>query len=202
MDTIEAISKRRSIRKYSTKEISRDIILKVIQAASQAPSAKNRQPWRFVVVTAKAKDAMMEVMRKGIEHEKSGKGLLPCSTQSIVGAEYTMDVMKQAPVTVLILNTHKLAKTVTREDEFYNLTNIQSIGAAIQNMILSATDLGLGSLWICDIYFAYEQLTGWLNTDDQLVAAISLGYPAEKPFPRPRKNIADLIEWREQENCE
>jgi len=139
---------------------------------------------------------MIQAMRKGIEIEKTGKGLLPNSAKFISGAEYTMEIMKQAPVTIMILNTNKLIDTVTEEDKFYDIANIQSIGAAIQNMLLAATDLGLGSLWICDVFFAYEQLTNWLNTNDQLVAAVSLGYPAEAPFPRPRKNINVIIEWK------
>lgn len=196
METMETILQRRSIRKYSTKEIPQEIIRKVINAASKAPSAKNRQPWRFVIVTTKEKAAMIDAMREGIENEKSGNGLLPNSTNFISGAEYTMEIMKQAPITVMVLNTNKLTGPVTKEDMFCEIADIQSIGAAIQNMLLAATDLGLGSLWICDIFFAYEQLTNWLDTDNQLVAAVSLGYPAEKPFPRPRKDLKNIIEWK------
>jgi F420 biosynthesis protein FbiB-like protein len=198
MEAFDAIAKRRSIRKYSAKEVSRETIEKVIDAAIQAPSAKNRQPWRFVVVTASQKDTILQVMREGIENEKSGKGLLPGSSKFISGAEYSVEIMKQAPVTILVLNTNKnyLFETAATEDKFYDIANIQSIGAAIQNMILAATDLGLGSLWICDVFFAYQQLIHWLNTEDQLMAAVSLGYPEESPFPRPRQKIADVVEWR------
>ena len=54
----------------------------------------------------------------------------------------------------------------------------------------------LGSLWICDVYFAYRELCEWLNTDSQLVAAISLGYPDEEPSRRPRLQLSDVTEWR------
>lgn len=64
-------------------------------------------------------------------------------------------------------------------------------------MILAATDKGLGSLWICDTYFAYFELCNWLGVAGEPVAAIALGYPAETPRERPRKNIEDIIEWRE-----
>ena len=53
-----------------------------------------------------------------------------------------------------------------------------------------------GSLWICDIYFAYSELCEWLKSDGQLIAAIAFGYPDEFPKERPRKNLDDIVEWR------
>lgn len=74
--------------------------------------------------------------------------------------------------------------------------NIQSISASIQNMLLAATEKGIGSLWICDIYFAYAELCEWLNEDGQLIAAVAFGYPNEFPKERPRKKMEDVVEWR------
>ena len=73
--------------------------------------------------------------------------------------------------------------------------NVQSVGAAIQNMCLAAHALGLGSLWICDVLFAYEELTAWLGQDTQMVAAVSLGYPADNPVIFSRKPLADVTVW-------
>ena len=69
-------------------------------------------------------------------------------------------------------------------------------GAAIENMTLAAEELGLGSLWICDIYFAYSELCQWLDSDGQLIAAVAFGYPDEFPKERPRKRMEDILEWR------
>ncbi|MCR2048618.1 nitroreductase family protein [Acetatifactor muris] len=71
-----------------------------------------------------------------------------------------------------------------------------AISASIQNMLLAATEKGIGSLWICDIYFAYSELCEWLNSDGQLIAAIAFGYPNEFPKERPRKKLEDIVEWR------
>jgi nitroreductase len=76
------------------------------------------------------------------------------------------------------------------------MADIQSIGAAIQNMLLTAHALGLGSLWINDIFFAYQDLCSWLQTDQELVAAVSFGYPGEDPQPRARKALDEVVEWR------
>ena len=63
-------------------------------------------------------------------------------------------------------------------------------------MLLAATEKGIGSLWICDIYFAYSELCDWLNREGQLVAAVAFGYPNESPKERPRKRMEDVVEWR------
>lgn len=63
-------------------------------------------------------------------------------------------------------------------------------------MCIAATQKGIGSLWICDIFFAYSELCEWLNVEGELLAAVALGYPDESPKERPRKNIEEVLEWR------
>ena len=198
METFDSITQRRSIRRFNNKEISKENIDKILFAAIQAPSAKNRQPWKFIIVTKEVKSSMLKAMKSGIESAKSGKGLLPNSIQYISGAENTMKMMEQASVTIFVLNTekHNLWNEASVENKLYDLANIQSIGAAIENMLLAATDLGIGSLWICDVFFAYEEICQWLDDENQLVAAISFGYADENPNPRPRKSLNDVVEWR------
>ncbi len=117
--------------------------------------------------------------------------------ESIGSAEGTAAVMEQAPVTVFVFNPHGTHPWITRsvDQAFQDLVNIQSVGAAIQNMCLAAHALGLGSLWICDVLFAYEELTAWLGQDTQMIAAVSLGYPADNPVIFSRKPIADVTVW-------
>ena len=55
----------------------------------------------------------------------------------------------------------------------------------------------MGSLWICDVYFAYAELSRWLDAEGELMAAMAFGYAAETPKPRPRKALVDIVEWRE-----
>ncbi len=198
MNTFDTISHRRSIRRFTNKIIPKEVIQKVLDSAILAPSAKNRQPWKFIVVTADGKDGMINAMQSGIENEKSGMGLLPNSVHFISGAENTLRIMSQAPVTVFVFNTESggLWNDSNVESKLFNIANVQSIGASIENMILTATDLGIGSLWICDVFFAYRELCDYFNTQDELIAAISLGYSDEVPNARPRKKLEDIVEWR------
>ncbi|MDE7299034.1 MAG: nitroreductase family protein [Lachnospiraceae bacterium] len=221
---IRAITERRSIRRYRPQAIPRCMIEEIIQAGILAPSAKNRQPWKFVVVTGNAKADMLAVMEKGLEREKK-EPLLPESAGYLSGAERTLSIMRQAPVTIFILNIlaeriggsdseagsepkagetflpvvpeRADGKWFSTEDRIAEICNTQSIGAAIENMTLTAADLGLGSLWICDTFFAQKELDAWLGTEGELFAALTVGYADETPDARPRKSMEDVVEWRE-----
>lgn len=194
---LEAVNERRSIRKYKKEEIPASMVEEILQAGMLAPSSKNRQPWKFIVVTQKAKEEMLEVFRQGLEREKNSP-MLPESAPYISGAEYTLQVMKQAPVVIFIVNTLglEIGRSLTPDERIFELCNAQSIGAAIENMTLTAAHLGLGSLWICDTCFAYQELNGWLNADGELFAALAVGYADEAPASRPRKSMEEVVEWR------
>ena len=195
---IQAINERRSIRKFQNKLISEQDIIDILQSGIKAPSSKNRQPWNYIVVQENAKEEMIKVFREGISREETKDALLPQSKKYISGAKYTVEIMEQAPVVIFAINPlgKGVLEELTPEERIYEVCNIQSISASIQNMLLEATQKGLGSLWICDIYFAYAELCEWLNDEGELLAAVALGYPDESPKERPRKKIEDIVEWR------
>ncbi len=195
---ISEIYERRSIRKFQDKPIPKQDILDIIQSAMKAPSSKNRQPWKFIVVQGKEKEEMLNVFRNGIFREETGNALLPQSRKHITGAKYTVKILEQSPVVILVVNAlgKGLLKELTTEERVYDICNIQSIGASIQNMLLAATEKGIGSLWICDTYFAYSELSEWLNVEGEFLAAVALGYPNENPNERPRKKLEDVLEWK------
>lgn len=195
---ISAIYNRRSIRKFLDKPIPQEDIMDIIQSGVKAPSSKNRQPWKYIVIQGNAKAEMLRIFRQGIEREENERALLPQSRQHIPAAKYTVDIMEEAPTIIFVVNSlgEGISSELTPEEHIYEICNIQSISASIQNMLLAATEKGIGSLWICDIYFAYSELCEWLNSDGQLIAAIAFGYPNEFPKERPRKKLDDIVEWR------
>ncbi len=195
---ISAIYDRRSIRKFLTTPIAEEDITDIIQSGIKAPSSKNRQPWKYIVVQGNAKEEMLKVFRQGIEREEHEDAMLPQSKQHIPAAKYTVNIMEEAPVIVFVVNSlgKSLTEELTPEEHVYEICNIQSISASIQNMLLAATEKGIGSLWICDIYFAYEELCEWLGEDGQLIAAVAFGYPNEFPKERPRRKMEDVVVWR------
>ncbi|MDE5798603.1 MAG: nitroreductase family protein [Treponemataceae bacterium] len=91
---IQAIRDRRSIRAFLDTPVNRQDIEDVLQSAVLAPSSKNRQPWKFVVVQGAAKNEMLEAFRTGIAREESGNALLP---QSRVPIKYSFSHIKSKP---------------------------------------------------------------------------------------------------------
>lgn len=194
---LDTIAARRSIRKFKNTPVPRHIIEEIIKAGALAPSSKNRQPWHFVVTTGKAKEEALAAMEQGLRREAQ-QPFLPESAQYIAGAWNTLAIMRQAPVIIFVVNPLGLDLLTPQnaENRVFEICNAQSIGAAVENMSLAAVENGLGSLWICDIYFAYRELCAWLNCSGELAAAFALGYAGEAPMPRPRKNFDDIVECR------
>lgn len=191
MNTLDAIAARRSIRKFKDTPIPDGMLQQILTAAIQAPSACNRQPWRFIIVRGEQKAEMLRILWEVIARDKS-RG------EDIGSSEWSVHVMEEAPVTVFVFNPAGLKpwKKHTTEQMFTDVGDIQSIGAAVQNMLLAATDLGLGSLWICDVFIAYEELCQWLGETGEMIAAVSFGYADEAPAARPRKPMDEVIRER------
>ena len=105
----------------------------------------------------------------------------------------TYRIMKEADSVILVFNAYPSNKIFGKEDKLFDCANIQAIGAAIQNMILKATDLGIGSLWICDVFACYQQVCKDYYKEGQLIAAIALGYPADVNTKTTRKPLDELI---------
>lgn len=195
---MNSITKRHSIRKFKPQAVSKEQLAAVINSGILAPSSKNRQPWRFVVVTGNSKETALAAMERGLEREKHCP-FLPDSADFLPDAEHTLEVMRQAPAVIFVINAPgtDLRKPLSVDERVYEICNTQSIGAAIENMSLKAVELGLGSLWICNTFFAFDELTEFLNTDGVLYAALAVGYPDEEPSPRPRRPIEEVTEWRD-----
>lgn len=193
----DLINSRRSIRKYLDKAVEKELIERVIDAGRLAPSAKNRQPWKYIVFTGESKRELLDEMERGIAREEEHP-LLPDSKQGIPDAKYTLKVMREAPVTIIVINTNAVSpfEKISADDRITEICDTLSIGASIENMLLCAQELGLGSLWIANTCFAYPELTAYLKTNRQLVGAIALGYANECPGARPRKDTGDIYEYR------
>ena len=197
MLTKDSVMQRRSIRKFSAKAVSVEIIKEILEAGRAAPSAKNRQPWKFIVFGGERKDELLSCMERGIAREEE-KPLLPESAKGIADCRNTLWIMKEAPITVVILNTNGKSpfEEINSDDRITEICDTLSIGASVENILLRAAELGIGTLWIANTCYAYPEITEYLNTDFQLVGAVAMGYAEEKPSARPRKPIEDIIEFR------
>ena len=111
---IREIENRRSIRKYKANKINKELIEDMIYSATLAPSAKNRQPWKFIVYQGKEKEKLVDVMLQGINSEKITHALMKEWAFAIPDAENTVRIMEEAPCLIAVLNTNQ--KTPRRWD--------------------------------------------------------------------------------------
>lgn len=184
-------AKRRSIRRFTGESIDEMTIRELLVTAGRAPSGKNRQPWYFTVVTDKAKRELASILwQTAIDKESRGEvfGSLRISARA----------MEEAGAVILVGNRYAPLEQDYNDKRYRRVMDTQSIGAAIQTMLLAATEKGLGTLWICDVFQCEEEIQAWWGRNDELVAAIAIGVPAEAPYPRWREDVDTLTEWRSE----
>ncbi len=190
MGTIE---RRRSIRNFGEDEVKRETVETILDAGLRAPSPKNRQPWRFIVIMDKElKRSLVDSMRNEIhlllKKERDRK--------DIYDSLRTMEIIDKAPVLVFVC--YEYGMVVEHDDGVdwklsatdLEAVELQSIGAAVENMLLKAEELGLGSLWCADILYAYKAISKL--SERPIVSAVCFGYKKEQPDDRERKSIREM----------
>ncbi len=180
MELSQAIAERRSIRKYKSTPVEPEKIAAIIESARLCQSGTNTQPWRFMILTGCQKEFvpyLMEDHYNSLDEEHRA-----ASRSSLITAQ----AMHQAPVLILVF------RVPAAEGKY--VSDVVSIGAAIEHMCLTATDLGLGSLWIRQTRFIEDQLSALLGYPDyQMISAVAIGYADEAPAPRPRKSTEEIV---------
>ena len=187
MDVAKAIEERRSVRKFKDTIIPQATLEQLLTLATKAPSGKNRQPWRFVVLQDKKKAEFVKVMLDAV-NKLQEQGI------NIGSSKISANAIHEASAVVVVFNA--FSKTDADYTHYNLLMDTQSIGAAIQNLILAAQSRGLASLWICDVFYCAQDLCHWLNRQEEMVAAVAIGCPDQFPEERPRASWQDITEWR------
>lgn len=193
---LNLIKGRRSIRKYLPKEVPRGILFRILEAARWAPSAHNAQPWRFIVIMERSlKRELAERMANRWIKDMERDGV-PKATQEKL-AEASIKLFSDAPVLVVACVTMK-DMDVYPDDRRMRCEHemaVQSLAAAIQNILLAAYSEGLGACWLCAPLFCQDVVRRVLRIpgDVEPQALITLGYPSEKPSPPPRKPLQEVV---------
>jgi coenzyme F420-0:L-glutamate ligase/coenzyme F420-1:gamma-L-glutamate ligase len=193
---IDAITKRRSIRKYTTRKVSKETCDEILEAATWAPSAHNAQPWRFTVLTeASTKEALAGAMAKAWIEDINKKNTSPEFSQKLVSR--SIERFTTAPVVVVACVTMaELPKPV--EDgrrEIERDLALQSLGAAIENLLLAVHSKGLGACWYCAPIFCKDVVKEILRlpTSFEPQALVTIGYPSEIPATPKREPFQDIF---------
>lgn len=170
MDVSEAIEVRRSIRKYKNTEIEDGKLEKILESARIAPSAANRQEWKFVVV----KDANIRM--------------------KLVEACYGQKFVAEAPVLIVACSTES-EKIMPCGQYAYTV----DLSIALSFMILQATEFELGTCWLGAYNENMVKTILNIPDDIKIVGMITVGYPDENPDARPRKTIEEIVTFEKWE---
>ena len=188
----DAIKERRSVRKYLARPVPKKTIKEALVAAGWAPSAHNAQPWRFIILAdALVKRELAEAMAESWAADIAKDGL------NIEPEKFKFRVERFATAPVLILACLTMDGMDNFSDEKRQKCErdlaMQSLAAALQNMLLAAYAKGLGACWFCAPGFCKETVRKVLKIPDEAEpeALIAMGYPAEKPPKPPRKMLDD-----------
>jgi nitroreductase len=163
METFEVIRERRSVRSYEDREVEEEKLAQILEAARLAPSAGNRQEWKFVVV----RDAGLR--------------------ERLVGAARGQEFVGQAPVVIAACaadTEHVMSCGIA--------SYIVDLSIAVDHITLAARDLGLGTCWIGAFEQDKVRAILGIPAAVQIVALLPLGYPTEWPAARPRRGYDDI----------
>ena len=168
MDLLEIIKNRRSIRVFKKQAVTQDITEKLLEAARWAPSAGNVQPWTFVVVSS-------QKMKRNLSMAAFGQKNL-----------------EEASVVFVVCADEKLAEQ-SYGVRGKSLFCLQDTAAAIQNILLTAYSLGLGSCWIGA--FKEDEIRKAIKAPKEMrpIALIPVGYPNEAPAARSRRPVSEIM---------
>ena len=161
MHLIDIIMSRRSVRKYKEKNIPKEILKKILTAGKYAPSAANKQPWHFIVITD-------QEIKEKLSTERWTNSFIKDSAFTIVGCAY-------------------------QGNTFSRIWSTIDTAIALQNMVIAAWSLGIGSCWVGD--FDEVEVRRMLHVPRRwkIISLISFGYPDETPKITPRRSLKKII---------
>jgi len=196
-ETLICIKRRHSVRLFKDQPVPAAALEAILEAANQAPSAHNQQSWRFIVLRGARKNSLAElVSSRAPQFPRPSSTLLRMAARSILSA----------PVVVAVANTGELIRRgpelfevdQERARDFFRTMEIQSSAAAVENLLLAATSLGLGSVWLGILFLLKEEVLGFLGEPDgEFMAVVALGYAAREtlgPRKRPLRAVIKYLE--------
>jgi F420 biosynthesis protein FbiB-like protein len=186
---------RRSVRKFRPGAVPEEVLARMLEAATWAPSAHNRQPWRFAVLSSQqARVRLADAMGADFRRDSLVDELPALEAEARVARSRAR--MLEAPIVVLLcldISCGDSYPDPVRQAAEYRM-GVQGVALAGGYLLLAAHAEGLGGVWTCAPLFAQDAARQALDlpAEWQPQALLLLGYPAEIPPPRPRRPIDEI----------
>lgn len=210
MSNLDFIYRRKSVRKFKDEMVPKEAIDKILKAATFAPSARNRQNWHFVVIRDKNKinDLAQDISNKADEYiYKLDNEDMKNDLKKMI-SYYT--IFKNAPVLILIYGStyendaYNMQKYLGEDEEklqklLFPAAPIQNVSAAMENLLLAASNMGYGTCWMTGPIFAIDVIENYVDFKKEryeLVAMTPLGVPTEEKIIQPsRKPLKEVVTY-------
>ncbi len=190
---LEVIGARRSVRQFTEQEVSDADLMALLNAANRAPSAHNQQSWHFIILRGQKKQALADLINRRLDRfPRTASVLLRLAARTIVNA----------PVVVAVVNTGELIEHGSKlfqiegasGHDFFRTMEIQSSAAAVENLMLAATSLGLASVWFGILYLLKDEVLALLGeAQGEFMAVIPVGYPVRTTRGPAKRSVEELI---------
>ncbi|MEW6376103.1 MAG: nitroreductase family protein [Thermodesulfobacteriota bacterium] len=172
-ETLQIIEDRRSIRLFTKEEVPEDHIHRILRAANQAPSAHNQQSWRFLILKNQKKQGLSHlVTSKSSDFPRPASVLLRMAARSILGAPVVIAITNTGDLIRHGIKLFKVEKEMARD--FFRTMEIQSSAAAVENLVLAATSLGLATVWLGILYLIKDDVLQFLEEPKGEFMAVGL----------------------------
>jgi coenzyme F420-0:L-glutamate ligase / coenzyme F420-1:gamma-L-glutamate ligase len=190
---------RRSVRRFKRDPVPDSIIENILITATYAPSAHNRQPWRFVVVKdLSVKARLADAMAEDFERDLLQDGVAPEKIETQI--KRSKERMTAAPVVILLcLDRSEMDSYPDQNRQQAEWTMaMQSVAAAGLQLLLAAHAEGLGGVWVCSPLFTQDTIKETLELREawEPQGMFFVGYVAQNPEPRERKDIESISLFR------
>ena len=198
MDISELVKTRRAIRRYQDRPVAREQIEQLLTLAGWAPSAHNRQPWRFAVLRRTAdKAGLAAAMGDRLRRDRTADGDPVEAIERDVARSYAR--LTGAPVVIVVCLSMVDMDTYPdpRRSRHEWVMAVQSVSMAAQNLWLAAHSQGLAACWLCAPLFVPDLVRTRLDLppDWEPLGLMTLGYAAEEKI-KPRKPLSEFVIWR------
>jgi len=189
---------RRSVRRFLPIELDPGVLARIIETASHAPSAHNRQPWRFAVLThPESKTILAESMAAGFRQDLTADGLSEAEIETLVNRSRKR--VAQAPVVVVLCMDMSEMDTYPDEKrrQAERVMAIQSTALAGLQLQLAAQAEGLGTVWVCAPLFAPQAVRAALGLPEawEPQGMLFIGFPDGEPKPKQMKPPAEVVRY-------
>ena len=201
MDAYEALTERRSIRKFDNRPIARPLLHKLLYAACLAPAPHHTRPWRFVVLEmADARRRLADAMGAAWRRDLEADGEFPDRIDTLLARSRRR--IEEAPALVLaclVAEGLREWRDEHRQRAEWGMA-LHSLGCALQTIMVAAHAEGLASYWISAPLFCPQAVREALHlpSGQEPQALIAIGYPGAdaSPQPRPEPDLAALVQTR------